>query len=499
MIKKILIANRGEIAVRVIRACRELDIPTVAIYSPIDRGMSHVRMADEAYPLPGDLPAEGYLVQDAILGIAQRSGADAIHPGYGFLSENAEFAEACGKAGVTFIGPSPECIHAMGDKLAARDLAEKAGVPVIPGSEGAISTPEEATAVAKEIGYPVMIKASAGGGGKGMRLVDSEDELIDSMERAKSESMSAFGDDRVFVERAFRDVHHIEIQILADTQGHVIHLFERECSIQRRHQKVIEETPSPTIDAGTRAKMGAASVALAKACNYTGAGTIEFLYSDGEVYFLEMNTRLQVEHPVTELVTGIDLVKWQIQIAAGEPLTLKQEDLKQHGHSIQCRIYAEDPVTFLASPGRIEHVSEPGGPFVRVDSYISSDMTVPMFYDPLLAKLIVWANTREEAIDRMRAVLSEYVITGIQTNIPFHRWIMRHHAFIQGKTSTSFIEEHYNGRQETIPHDIQQALLATIAVSHYRKEKALTGTQTGNHSDTSSKWKDYGRFERLYS
>lgn len=500
MIKKVLVANRGEIAVRVIRACRELDIPTVAIYSPVDRGMAHVRLADQAYPLPGDLPAEGYLKQEAIIEIAKQAKADAIHPGYGFLSENPEFARACAKAGLVFVGPSPESIQAMGDKLSARALAKEAGVPLIPGSEDSIASVEEAFAVADGIGFPLMIKASAGGGGKGMRLVEGKEDLADAMNRAQSESRTAFGDDRVYIERYFPEAHHIEIQVLADTQGHVIHLFERECSIQRRHQKVLEETPSPTIDADTRMKMGEAAVALARACNYTGAGTVEFLYSEGQVYFLEMNTRLQVEHPVTELVTGIDLVKWQLWIASGQPLTLKQSDLTQRGHAMQCRIYAEDPVTFLAAPGHIEHVSEPGGPFVRVDSCLSSGVTIPTFYDPLLSKLIVWAENREESIERMRRALSEYVITGIHTNIPSHRWLMRHPVFRKGETTTRFIENYYKyDKTKEIPDAVRRAMLAGIAIDHCRSEKSRAQENAQNNKGVSSKWKDYGRFARLHS
>lgn len=497
MIEKVLIANRGEIAVRVIRGCREMDIQTVAIYSPIDRGMPHVRMADEAYPLPGNLPAEGYLDQQAIIEIAKKTHANAIHPGYGFLSENPEFADACADAGITFIGPSAECIRAMGDKLSARKLAAKAGIPMTPGSDGAISSVEEAATLAKEIGYPVMIKASAGGGGKGMRLVASHEELGDAMERAQSESRSAFGDDRVYLERYYPEVHHIEIQVFADTHGEAIHLFERECSIQRRHQKVVEETPSPTINEAQRSAMGEAAVALTKACGYTGAGTIEFLFAEEQMFFLEMNTRLQVEHPVTEMLTGLDLVKLQILIASGEPLPMRQADVKQNGHSIECRIYAEDPVTFLASPGEIQEVREPSGPFVRLDSYIFPGMTVPTYYDPLLAKLVVWANDRREAVERMRGALSEYVVTGIKTNIPFHRWIMRHPEFCDGNTSTRFIEDHYHGGEEEIPPEIQQAMLAGIAISHYRKAKNLTLKSAAKDNGGSSQWKDYGRFERL--
>ena len=499
MIEKVLIANRGEIAVRVIRACRELDIPSVAVYSPVDRRMPHVHMAGQAYELPGNLPADGYLKQEFIIEIAKEAKADAIHPGYGFLSENAGFARACAEAGITFIGPSPESIQAMGDKLSARALAKKAGVPLIPGSETTISTLEEASEVAETIGYPLMIKASAGGGGKGMRVVDNEDRLADAMERAQSEARTAFGDDRIYVERYFPEGHHIEIQVLADDKGHTIHLFERECSIQRRHQKVIEETPSPTIDAVTRAKMGAAAVALAKACNYTGAGTVEFLYSDGQAYFLEMNTRLQVEHPVTELVTGIDLVKWQLRIAAGEPLSLNQDDVSQRGHAIQCRIYAEHPVTFLAAPGDIDQVIEPAGPFVRVDSCIASSTTVPMFYDPLLSKLIVWAGDRKEAIGRMRGALDEYAITGIHTNIPFHRWIMRQPEFIEGKTTTRFIEKHYGKKDDSIPDDVLQAMLAAIAIDRFRQDRELTNGNAQSNEAASNTWKNFGRFERLRS
>ncbi len=497
MIKKTLIANRGEIAVRVLRACREMGVATVAVYSPIDRRMPHVRMADEAYPLSGDLPAESYLDQEAIIEIAKKSGADAIHPGYGFLSENADFAEACCEAGITFIGPSGDCIRAMGDKLSARALAEKAGVPMPPGSKGAIASVDEALLLADEIGYPIMVKASAGGGGKGMRLVESHDELDDAMQRAQSESRSAFGDDRVYLERYFPSVHHIEIQVFADTHGNVIHLFERECSIQRRHQKVVEETPSPTINAEERTRMCEAAVALTKACGYVGAGTVEFLFAEGRSYFLEMNTRLQVEHPVTELVTGLDLVKMQLRVASGEPLGLEQSDLRQRGHAIECRVYAEDPDTFLAAPGDVQQVIEPGGPFVRLDSYLGPKMNIPALYDPLLAKLATWGNDRREAADRMRQALSEYVVTGIKTNIPFHRRLLRHPVFLAGKTTTSFIENHFGGEPEAIPPEAREAMLAAIAISHYHSEKKSGRTRTNVDTGLTSNWKDYGRFERL--
>jgi acetyl-CoA carboxylase, biotin carboxylase subunit len=497
MIEKVLIANRGEIAVRVIRACREMDISAVAVYSPIDRASPHVRMSDEAYPLAGNLPAESYLDQGAILRIAQEAGADAIHPGYGFLSENPDFAQACADAGIVFIGPSPECIRTMGDKIAARAMAEKAGVPTPPGSDSAVASMEEARTLAEEIGYPILVKAIAGGGGKGMRLVETPDQLSDAMERAQSESQSAFGDARVFIERYFREVHHIEIQVFADTHGNAVHLFERECSIQRRHQKVLEETPSPTITAGQREQMGKAAVALAKACDYTGAGTVEFLFSDGEMYFIEMNTRLQVEHPVTEMVTGLDLVKLQLQVASGEPLPFTQTDVRQRGHAIECRIYAEDPVHFTASPGDIQQVIEPGGPFVRLDSYIEPNTTVSASYDPLLAKLAVWGPDRRQAIERMRRVLDEYVVTGIQTTIPFHRRLMRHAAFLAGNTSTRFIEQHFGGEPEPIPPEIEEAMLAAIAITQYNKRKDLGQQTRAENHVSSSRWKDYGRFERL--
>lgn len=497
MIKKTLIANRGEIAVRVLRGCREMGVATVAVYSPIDRQAPHARMADEAYPLAGDLPAEGYLDQQAIIEIAKQSGADAIHPGYGFLSENADFAEACHEAGITFIGPSADCIRAMGDKLSARALAEKANVPMPPGSQTAISSVDEALKLADDIGYPIMVKASAGGGGKGMRLVESHDELADAMQRAQSESKSAFGDDRVYLERFFPDVHHIEIQVFADTHGNVVHLFERECSIQRRHQKVVEETPSPTINAEQRAQMCEAAVALTKACGYVGAGTVEFLFAEGRSYFLEMNTRLQVEHAITEMVTGFDLVKAQLRVASGEPMGFEQADIRQRGHAIECRIYAEDPDTFLAAPGDVQQVIEPGGPFIRLDSYLVPNMTVPAFYDPLLAKLVTWGNDRAKAADRMRRALSEYVVTGIKTNIPFHRRLLRHSAFLAGETTTRFIEDHFGGEPEEIPTETREAMLAAIAISHYRSEKAPGKATTTVDSGAGSKWKDYGRFERL--
>ena len=497
MIRKILIANRGEIAVRIIRACREMGVATVAVYSPVDRSMPHVRLADEAYPLAGDAPAESYLDQGAIVDVARVAGVDAVHPGCGFLAENPDFAQACGQAGLIFVGPSPECIRLMGDKLAARALGRAAGVATTPGTEGPVASLEAAPALAAEIGYPLMVKASAGGGGKGMRLVERPAELADAIERARSESRTAFGDDRVYLERYFRDVHHIEIQIFADAPGNVVCLGERECSIQRRHQKVVEETPSPSINSEQRTRMGEAAVALARACGYVGAGTVEFLFSEGQTYFLEMNTRLQVEHPITEMVTGVDLVKLQLQVASGQPLGFTQAEVGSTGHAMECRIYAEDPETFLASPGQARHVVEPSGPFVRVDSFLYPNLTVPAFYDPLLAKLVVWGRDRPEAVARMGRALDEYVVTGIKTNIPFHRRLMGHPAFLAGRTSTRFIEEHLSGPPEPVPGDVEQAMLAAIAITHCRRQRELARGDADRKSGTASRWRDAGRNEGL--
>lgn len=441
-IKKILIANRGEIAIRIMRTCREMNIETVAVYSEADRTSLHVRYAHEAYYIGKAASSESYLNIEKIIEVAKNCGADAIHPGYGFLSENATFAKRCNQEGIIFIGPSPEVIVQMGDKIMAREAMTKAGVPVVPGTAESIKDENEVFNVIKDIQLPIMIKAAAGGGGKGMRLVKNESEIVSAVRAARSEALSSFGDDSVYIEKYITSPHHIEYQILADQHGNVIHLFERECSIQRRHQKMIEETPSPLLTPELREKMGRSAVDAAKAVNYTGAGTIEFLVDNNlNYYFLEMNTRLQVEHPITERVTGVDLVKQQIKIAEGDVLEFKQEDLHQRGHSIECRIYAEDPDNnFMPSAGKIYKISEPLGLGVRTDGYVYEGYEIPIYYDPMISKLIVWGKNRDEAINRMRRALYEYKITGIRTSIKYLERIMNNPNFIAGNYDTHFIE-----------------------------------------------------------
>jgi len=468
MFKKVLIANRGEIAVRVIRACRELGVQTVAVYSEADREALHVRMADEAYLIGPPPSRESYLVVDKILEAAKKSGAEAIHPGYGFLSERAHFAKACADAGIVFIGPSPAAIDAMGDKVEARKRMIAAKVPVVPGSEGTLDSEEEIVATAAKIGFPVMLKAAAGGGGKGMRLVSSPDEIRAGARAARSEAKSAFGDDRIYVERFVDSPRHVEVQVLGDTHGNVVHVYERECSIQRRHQKVIEESPSPALDAKTREAMGKVAVQAAKAVNYVGAGTIEFLVdSKRDFYFLEMNTRIQVEHPITEMVTGVDLVRTQIEVAAGAPLPFRQDDIRQRGWAFECRIYAEDPENnFLPAPGRITRLREPGGLGIRNDTGVYEGFEVSIHYDPMISKLVAWGATREEANARMQRALSEYVIHGPTTNIEFHRWILRHPRFQKGDFDTRFIQQEFTGlppRGEGLDHvAIAAAVIAAL-------------------------------------
>jgi len=444
MFDKVLVANRGEIAVRVIRTLREMGIRSVAVYSDADRAALHVRLADEAYPIGPAPSAESYLVRENILDACSKSGAQAIHPGYGFLSENAEFVRECEAASIIFIGPDASAMEAMGDKTRARAKMIAAGVPVVPGAEG--DDIEALRAAADELGYPVMLKASAGGGGKGMRFVDDPADLASAFERARSEAKSAFGDDNVYVEKAIVRPRHVEIQVLADAHGNAVHVFERDCSIQRRHQKVVEESPSPSPAATEErvAEMGAVAVRAAKAVDYRGAGTVEFLMNeDGEFYFLEMNTRLQVEHPITELTSGLDLVREQVRVAAGEELGYDQAAITRRGHAIECRIYAEDPATgFLPSPGRIERLRTPAGPGIRDDSGAYEGAEISSYYDPLVSKLCVWAESRETAVARMRRALSEYVVAGIRTNIPFHIALMDHPDFISGNYDTGFIEAH---------------------------------------------------------
>jgi acetyl-CoA carboxylase biotin carboxylase subunit len=442
MFKKILIANRGEIACRVIRACREMKIATVAVYSDADRDALHVRMADEAYHIGPAPSAQSYLRGDKIIEVARLASAEAIHPGYGFLSENAEFVRQVQAAGLIFIGPPPEAMEKMGGKISARLVAIDAGVPVVPGTTEPLKSFDDAKQVAAEMGYPVMLKASAGGGGKGMRLVSSEDELKSALETAQSEALASFGDDAVYIEKAIVRPRHIEIQVFSDTHGNHVHLGERECSIQRRHQKVIEEAPSPINSAELRAAMGECAVKIAKAVGYVGAGTIECLVSDVDksFYFLEMNTRLQVEHPVTELVTGVDLVREQIRVAAGLPLSFTQEDVRLEGHAIECRIYAEDPEqNFLPSPGKITRLRLPQGPGVRDDGGVYQGSEVSIYYDPMISKFAVYGRNRIEAIERMRRALAEYEIGGIKTTLPFFRQVMEDEEFVAGKLDTGFI------------------------------------------------------------
>jgi acetyl-CoA carboxylase biotin carboxylase subunit len=444
MIEKVLIANRGEIALRVIRACRELGVTTVAVYSQADSESLHVKLADEAYCIGPPQSTRSYLHIPAIISTAVVTGADAIHPGYGFLSENANFAEICADHRIKFIGPSVSAISSMGDKASAREAMRAAGVPVVPGSQGLITDDKEAYDLAHEIGFPVIIKATAGGGGRGMRVANDTAGLVNALSSARTEAAAAFGNGGVYIEKYLKPIRHIEIQVMADSHGNVVHLGERDCSVQRRHQKLIEETPSPVLSKELRAEMGAAAVRAAKQIGYEGAGTVEFIYANDKFYFMEMNTRIQVEHPVTEYVTGIDLIKEQIRVASGMPLSFRQEDIDFRGHSIECRINAEDPDrNFLPSPGRVDAYISPGGPGVRVDSHCYPGYVIPPYYDSLVSKLVVWGSNRQEAIARMQRALDEYAITGIKTTIPFHQRVLAHPTFQDGRdVSTDFIEKY---------------------------------------------------------
>src|SRR5580698_6639420 len=464
MFKKILIANRGEIAVRVIRACHEMGIAAVAVYSDVDRAALHVRKADEAYPIGAPAASESYLNIPKILDVARRSGADAIHPGYGFLSENAKFAQACLQVGVKFIGPTAAAMDAMGSKTKARQAMELAGVPIVPGTSKGLESFEQAEQVAARIGYPVMLKAAAGGGGKGMRLVHAPEELKSSLEAARSEAERSFGDNEVYIEKAIVNPRHIEMQVLADEHGNTVYLGERECSLQRRHQKVLEEAPSPIVDADMRRRMGEVAVRVARAANYTNAGTVEFLVDqEKNFYFLEMNTRLQVEHPVTELVAGLDLVQLQIRIAAGERLPFAQDDLSIRGHAIECRIYAEDPDNnYFPSPGRIALLQETSEPRIPLGSVICEGWNVAIDYDPLLAKLIGYGMDRDQAIARLARALSEYFVGGIKTNISLFRRILRDADFRAARLDTGFLDRMLT-RSEDKPVDSKAAEVAAIA------------------------------------
>ena len=494
MFRKVLIANRGEIAVRVIRACRELGVQTVAVYSEADREALHVRMADEAYLIGPPPSRESYLVADRLIDVAKRSGAEAIHPGYGFLAENSRFARRCADEGLVFIGPSPEAIDAMGDKVSARDLMKKAEVPVVPGSEGVLESEESIVETAKEIGFPVMLKAAAGGGGKGMRMVGSEKEIASAARAARSEARSSFGDDRIYVEKFIDTPRHIEVQVMGDTHGTVVHLYERECSIQRRHQKVVEESPSPLLDTKTREEMGRVAVQAAKAVDYVGAGTIEFLAdAKRNFYFLEMNTRIQVEHPITEMVTGIDLVRTQIEVAAGQKLPFRQQDVKQRGWAIECRIYAEDPEqNFFPAPGRIETLRVPSGLGIRDDSGVYEGFEVTTHYDPMISKLVAWGATRDEAIARMERALSEYVVHGPTTNIEFHRWILRHPRFRAGDFDTRFIDQEYRGLPPPA-EGLARIAIAAAAVVALEVEKDRGAAPVAATAPTISPWRLSGR------
>lgn len=509
-INKILIANRGEIALRIVRACAEVGITSVAVFSDADRTALHVRAADEAYPIGPAPSRDSYLRVDKILEVARKSGADAIHPGYGFLAENADFAQAVMDAGLIWIGPPPSAMRLLGDKLAARHTAQAAGVPTVPGSDVAVDDLDQALIAAQRIGYPVLIKASAGGGGKGMRVVRSKDELEAALRTAQSEAQSSFGSGVVYFEKYLEHVRHVEIQILADSHGNAIHLGERECSIQRRHQKLIEESPSTVVDADLRARMGSVAVAAALAAQYTSAGTVEFLLdNDRNFYFLEVNTRLQVEHPVTEWVTGIDIVLEQFRVAEGMPLSITQEDIEVRGHAIECRIAAEDPFNnFAPSLGTIVSLAEPGGPGVRVDSSMYRGGKVSIYYDPMIAKLIVWAPTREHAMMRMRRALEEFGIRGIQTNIPFHLAVLADAAFQEGRIHTGFVEEFmatgWLTQRDAHDEELERtaAYLGALVVDQKRLAGgALVGqSQPGNGTTAQhdgSKWRVAGRREAM--
>ena len=482
-IRKVLVANRGEIAVRVIRGCHELGMETVAVFSDADRRSGHVRKAIEARHIGPAPSRESYLRGDRIIEVALETGADAIHPGYGFLSENADFARAVQAAGLVWIGPPPSAIDAMGSKTESRQLMQAAGVPVVPGTVEPLGSLEEAQRVAGDIGYPVMLKAAAGGGGKGMRRVDRAEDLPGAWRAARSEAVSSFSDDAVYIEKFVVRPRHVEVQVLADAHGNCVHLFERDCSIQRRNQKVVEETPCPVLSPETREAMTAVAVQAARAVDYEGAGTVEFLYgADGSFYFLEMNTRLQVEHPITEMVTGVDLVQAQLRVAAGEPLWFRQEDLSQTGHAIECRVYAEDPgANWAPSPGLITGYREPGGPWVRVDTAVYPGATVPVHYDPMVAKLVVWGRDRQDAIRRTLRALREYRVRGIRTSIPFFRELMADPDWIAGDVHTGFLSDERMARLTTATrHDDVAVIAAAIAQLERDHARSAAPASTAN-------------------
>lgn len=497
MFKKVLIANRGEIAIRVIRACRMMGIQTVAVHSEADRNSLHVMLADEAYHIGPAPSTESYLRMDKIIAVAKKSGAEAIHPGYGFLSESAAFAEALEKEGLTFIGATADNIRAMGDKLASRDLMKEAGVPTVPGSPGLVESVEEATAIAEKVEYPIIIKASAGGGGKGIRVVFDPKDLPSGFRACQSEGKNYFNDDRVFIERFIQSPKHIEVQVFGDKFGNVVHLYERECSVQRRHQKVLEESPSVSVPDEVRDKMGQVAVQAAKAIQYEGAGTVEFIFDNNtkEFFFMEMNTRLQVEHPITELVTGIDLVREQLLVASGEKLSFSQEDVKQTGHAIELRICAEDPTTFTPSPGKIRRCRIPQGPFIRVDNYAYSGYEIPIYYDPMISKLIAWGHDRSECISRLKSALAEFMLTGVKSNIILHKNILEHPKFLDGSYTTQFIAQEISGKKqrELFMFVDEHVFLISAAIEAYNHGKAKD--VTGFH--LASRWRQFGRMRQL--
>jgi acetyl-CoA carboxylase biotin carboxylase subunit len=498
MFKKILIANRGEIAVRIIKACREMGIPCVAVYSEVDRKSLHVQMADEAHCI-GPAPAvESYLNMDRIIQVAHETGAEAIHPGYGFLAENAEFARLCEKKKVVFIGPNSKALQLVGDKIRSRQTMEKAGIPIIPGMKGVLKDTASARAEAKKIGYPVMIKASAGGGGKGMRIVYEDKDLKPALEAGMREAKSAFGDESVYLEKYIEEPRHVEFQALADNEGNTVHLFERECSIQRRHQKIVEETPSQVLSPELRAKMGETARKVMQISGYNNAGTVEFLLDkDKNFYFLEVNARLQVEHPVTELTTGVDLVHQQIRIAAGETLCFAQEELEQRGHAIECRIYAEDPRNnFLPSSGKVLFLKEPKGPGIRHDCGIYSGCDVPIYYDPILAKLIVWAENRDMACERMIKALDDYVVLGIRTQIDFLKDVIGHPQFRAGNTTTTFIPDYFKewtGEEKT-EESLKLAALAAAFDSFSSTSYGIGSRGSAEQKPVYSPWIALGKW-----
>jgi len=495
---KLLIVNRGEIAVRILRACHELGIKTVAVYSDADRKAPHVRFADEAYHIGPPPARESYLVAEKLLDVAKRSGAQAVHPGYGFLAERAEFAQACVDAGLVFVGPPAYAIKVMGDKQEARETVKAAGVPIVPGTEPGLND-AEMKAAADQMGYPVLVKAAAGGGGKGMRPVYKAEDLPDALAGARREALNAFGDDVVYLEKMITDARHIEIQLLADAHGNTIYLGERECSLQRRHQKLIEEAPSFVVDDDLRRRMGEVAVAAAKAVNYVNAGTIEFLVDkDKNFYFLEMNTRLQVEHPVTELVTGIDIAQEQLRIARGRRLRFKQKDIQIRGWAIECRINAEDPYNnYLPSTGTISTMRLPTGPGVRVDTGVFRGYEITPYYDSMISKLICYGETRGEAVLRMRRALEEYRITGVKTNIPFHQHMMDSHRFLTGNFDTKFVEERFSMSERAADQEMEAAVLAALMAHHRSLQASQIIAPAGAQSESGSAWKWYNRWDRL--